>query len=145
MTNWSRVGVVALTAAMLAGCSSTRSTTVQSTSGSPATPTSTAVERASAHAAEAPIGEVPWSQVGAGWMLAMWSPVRAIGAGAEPAPGEPTPQTSATTLYLVSPEGGRYAITTFPPPGDGSTPALVDCRATAAAPCSTTERAQTAR
>ena len=56
----------------------------------------------------------------------MWSPVRAIGAGAEPAPGEPTPQTSATTLYLVSPEGGRYAITTFPPPGDGSTAALVD-------------------
>jgi TolB protein len=105
MTNWSRVGFVALTAVMLAGCSSTRSTTVQGTSGSPATPTSTAVERASAHAAEAPIGEVPWSQVGAGWMLAMWSPVPAMGAGAEPGPAEPTPQTSATTLYLVSPEG----------------------------------------
>jgi len=126
MTNWSRVGAVALTAVMLAGCSSTRSTTVQGTSGSPATPTSTAVERTSAHAAEALIGEVPWSQVGAGWMLAMWSPVPAMGAGAEPGPAEPTPQTSATTLYLVSPEGGRYAITTFPPPGDGSTPSLVD-------------------
>ena len=56
----------------------------------------------------------------------MWSPVARMGAGAEPTPGEPTPQTSATTLYLVSPAGGRYPITTFPPPGDRPTPALVD-------------------
>ncbi len=60
-------------------------------------------------------------------MLATWSPVEPTSGGAEPAPGGLTFQTSATTLYLVSPEGGRYAITTFPPPGDdGSTPSLVD-------------------
>ena len=27
-----------------------------------------------AHGVEAPLGAVPWSQVGPGWMLAMWSP-----------------------------------------------------------------------
>lgn len=83
--------------------------------------------QAHAHQAEASIGDVPWSQVGAGWMLAMWSPVHPTRGGADVPPGEPTFLTSATTLYLVSPEGGRYAITTFPPPGDdGSTPALID-------------------
>jgi TolB protein len=49
-----------------------------------------------------------------------------MGSGAEAPEGEPTPYNSATTLYLVNPEGGRYAITTFPAPGDGSTPSLVD-------------------
>jgi hypothetical protein len=82
---------------------------------------------AHANQAEASIDDVPWSQVGAGWMLATWSPAAPTSGGAEPAPGGPTFQTSATTLYLVSPDGGRYAITTFPPPGDdGSTPSLVD-------------------
>jgi hypothetical protein len=57
----------------------------------------------------------------------MWSPAGPLGAGAEPAPGQPTPQDSATTLYLVEPEGARYAITTFPPPGEnGQSPELID-------------------
>jgi len=82
---------------------------------------------AHAHQAEASIDDVPWSHVGAGWMLAMWSPAQPTSGGAEPAPGAPTFQNSPTTLYLVSPEGSRYAITTFPPPGDdGSTPSLAD-------------------
>src|SRR5689334_16928287 len=90
-------------------------------------PTASAVEPALARGAEGTIQDIPWSQVGGGWMLAMWSPATPTRGGAEPATGQPTFQTSATTLYLISPEGGRYAITTFPPPGDdGSTPSLVD-------------------
>jgi TolB protein len=33
---------------------------------------------------------------------------------------------SPDTLFLVSPEGGRYAITTFTPPADGWNPTLAD-------------------
>jgi hypothetical protein len=79
-----------------------------------------------AHGVEAPLGAVPWSQVGPGWMLAMWSPVPGLKAGEKAPPGTPTYQTATTTLYLVDPAGGRYAITSFPPPGDGSNPRLVD-------------------
>jgi hypothetical protein len=45
--------------------------------------------------------------------------------GAEVSEGEPTPYTSTNTLYLVNPEGGRYALTSFPPT-DGGAPYLVD-------------------
>ena len=78
-----------------------------------------------AHGVEAPLAAVPWSQVGPGWVLATWSPISGQRPGTTP-PGEPTYQTAATTLYLVDPAGGRYAITTFAPPGDGSRPELVD-------------------
>jgi len=40
---------------------------------------------------------VPWPSVGAGWVLAEYSP----GTASKPAP---------TTLYLVSPSGGEYAV-----------------------------------
>jgi hypothetical protein len=79
-----------------------------------------------AHGVEAPLAAVPWSQVGPGWMLAMWSPVPGLHAGESPPPGSPTYQTAVTTLYLVDPAGGRYAITTFPPPGDGPGLTLFD-------------------
>jgi hypothetical protein len=79
-----------------------------------------------AHGVEAPLGAVPWSQVGPGWMLAMWSPVPGLQHGESPPAGSPTWKTAATTLYLVDPAGGRYPITTFPPPGDGESPKLVD-------------------
>jgi hypothetical protein len=59
-------------------------------------------------------------------MLAMWSPVTPQPPGESPAPGEPTYDTATSTLYLVDPEGGRYPITTFPPPGDMAGPELVD-------------------
>ncbi|OBG40159.1 hypothetical protein [Mycobacterium sp. E3198] len=79
-----------------------------------------------AHGVEAPLGAVPWSQVGPGWVLAMWSPAPGLHTGETPPPGAPTWQTATTTLYLVDPAGGRYPITTFPPPGDGSPTGLVD-------------------
>jgi TolB protein len=79
-----------------------------------------------AHGVEAPIGAVPWSQVGPGWMLAMWSPVSGRRPGEKAPAGEPTYEEAATTLYLVDPAGGRYAITTFAPPGKSSTPQLID-------------------
>ena len=74
---------------------------------------------------EAAISSVPWTQVGPGWMLATWSPVPGRSAGPMP-PGQPTPETATTTLYLVDPAGGRYAVTTFPPPGEQASPELVD-------------------
>jgi TolB protein len=116
----SQVGVVGLAAAMMAGCSSsTGATAVHSASASPATSASTTVTQAAAHGVEAPIGAVPWSQVGPGWMLATWSPAVGTRPGASPPPGTPPPDTATTTLYLVDPAGGRYAITTLPPSNGG--------------------------
>jgi len=113
-----RVDVVALAAVLAAGCaSSTASTTAQRPSDSPA------VAQAAAHGVEAPIETIPWSQVGPGWMLAVWRPVTAHRPGEQPAPNEPTWDQATATLYLVDPAGGRYPITTFPP---GSTASLVD-------------------
>jgi hypothetical protein len=118
-------GLVALAAMMLAACSSTTTTAVHGTSSSPAAQAPTTVQHAVAHGAEAPVDAVPWSEVGPGWMLAMWSPATPTHPGAEVPEGEPTPYNSTTTLYLVNPEGGRYALTTFPA-GDGGSPQLVD-------------------
>lgn len=71
--------------------------------------------------------DVPWSEVGPGWMLAMWNAASPSNAGDDFNPDEPTPYNAATTLYLVSPEGARYAITTFEAPGEnGSLPMLAD-------------------
>jgi hypothetical protein len=121
------VGLVALAAVMLAGCSSsTGSTTVHSALGSPAAPTSTTAVPAApavAHGVEAAIGDVPWSKVGAGWMLAMWNPVTPRMPGVPPASNEPAPEVATTTLYLVDPQGNRYPITTFAP---GADPELID-------------------
>jgi hypothetical protein len=120
--------LAALAAVMVAGCSSsTDSTAAHDATGSPTSSTSTSAATApAAHGVEAPIETVPWSQVGPGWMLATWSPVSGGSPGEPPAPGEPSPGTATTTLYLVDPAGGRYAITTFPPPGDRAGPQLVD-------------------
>ncbi len=75
---------------------------------------------------EAPIGTVPWSQVGPGWTIAMWSPAAGTRPGEQPPPGQPTYANSPTTLFLVDPAGGRYVITTLPAPTGKSRPALVD-------------------
>jgi hypothetical protein len=115
-------GLVALAAMMLAACSSTTTTALHGTSSIPAAPGPTTVQHAVGHGAEAPIDAVPWSEVGPGWMLAMWSPATPMEGGAEPPAGDPPP----TTLYLVNPEGGRYALTTFPTAADGGRPRLVD-------------------
>jgi TolB protein len=114
---------------MVAGCSSsTGSTAVHGASSSPTTSTSTTGAPAAAHGVEAAIGDVPWSKVGPGWMLATWSPITPHRPGEAPAknPGEPTRDTATTTLYPVDPAGNRYTITTFPPPGDKAGPELVD-------------------
>jgi TolB protein len=65
---------------------------------------------------------VPWSSVGPGWMLATWN------AATPKKPGDDDIDTKPTTdtLFLVSPEGARYAITTFTPPANGWNPTLAD-------------------
>ncbi|OBH95467.1 hypothetical protein A5678_02785 [Mycobacterium sp. E2733] len=83
-------------------------------------------EAMAGHGVEAPLGAVPWSQVGPGWLLAIWSPAPGLRPGEKPPAGSPTWQTAATTLYLVDPAGGRYPVTTFPPPGNGDSPRLED-------------------
>lgn len=127
----SRVAVFAATAVVVVGCSSSTEPAAHRGTPAPASPSATQSATPSAemvaHNTEAPIQDVPWSDVGPGWMLAMWNEATPSNAGDEFAPGEPTPYNAATTLYLVSPEGGRYAITTFEAPGEnGSLPSLVD-------------------
>jgi TolB protein len=122
------LGLVAVAAVMLAGCSSSNgSTTAQSTAGSPVTPTPTSTAAPAApvvaHGVEAAIGNVPWAKVGQGWMLALWNPVTPGMPGSDPLPNEPAPDVATTTLYLVDPQGNRYPITTFAPDAD---PQLVD-------------------
>ena len=129
-----RIGVVVLASAMLVGCSlSTNLPVRQQNSSSPVAPTAPSASPAAAPEAasavakgvERGIGDVPWSQVGPGWTLAMWSPVTSHRPGELTAPGEPTWDTANTTLYLVDPTtGNRYTITTFTP--DDHDPTLVD-------------------
>jgi hypothetical protein len=124
MTWRNRGAAVALTAVLVGGCSTSihRDNAV---SPSPVTSTPTAVTQAAARGVEAAINTIPWKQVGPGWLLATWSQVPGLSFG-EPPPGTPTPETATTTLYLVDPAGGRYPITTFPPPGAGPSPTLAD-------------------
>ncbi|MDT5091476.1 MAG: hypothetical protein QOH60_839 [Mycobacterium sp.] len=125
MTRVTRLAVVALTAIVAAACSPATQAPPPSSSGGPAPSTQKATQMA-AHGVEAKLGEIPWAQVGPGWLLAIWSPVTGKSTGQTPGPGEPTRETSTTSLYLVNPAGGRYAIATFPPPGEQAAPDLVD-------------------
>jgi hypothetical protein len=118
---------VALAAVLVAGCSSsTGSDAAHGVSGSAATPSPTTAAQPAAHGVEAAIATIPWSQVGPGWTLATWSPVPGGRPGAPLPPGSPNRETATTTLYLVDSAGGRYPITTFPPPGQQASPVLVD-------------------
>ena len=63
----------------------------------PARASSVAQPRPAAARAPVPRMAVPWPSVGAGWVLAEYS----LGTASKPAP---------TTLYLVSPSGGKYAV-----------------------------------
>jgi hypothetical protein len=56
--------------------------------------------------------QVPWSQVGPGWMLAAWNPDKPSGAKNEL--GNPVEDPTPTTLFLVDPAGGRYSVDTLP-------------------------------
>jgi hypothetical protein len=118
---------VALAAVLVAGCSSsTGSDAAHGVSGSAATPPPTTAAQPAAHGVEAAIATIPWSQVGPGWMLATWSPVPGGKPGAPLPAGSLNRETATTTLYLVDSMGGRYPITTFPPPGQQASPVLVD-------------------
>jgi len=121
------VGLAALAAVALAGCSSSSgSTTAHTTSPATAPPISTTIapaEPAVAHGVKAAIGDVPWAKVGPGWMLAMWSPETPHRFGADPDPDEQKPETDIPTLYLVDSQGNRYAIATF---GNGDEPQVLD-------------------
>jgi hypothetical protein len=59
--------------------------------------------------AEAGRDVVPWSLVGSGWTVALWSSTFASRPGQSSDAGP-----SHATLYLVDPLGGRYAIQAFP-------------------------------
>ena len=118
---------VALAAVLVAGCSSsTGSDAAHGVSGSAATPSPTTAAQPAAHGVEAAIATIPWSRVGPGWMLATWSAVPGGKPGAPLPPGSPNRETATTTLYLVDSAGGRYPITTFPPPGQQASAELVD-------------------
>lgn len=123
-----QAAVVAAAAFVVVGCSSSTEPGAQpGTSSAPASPSPTPSAEMVAHNTEAPIQAIPWSEVGQGWMLAMWNAASPNNPGDDFSPDEPTPYNAETTLYLVNPEGGRYAITTFAAPGDdGSLPVLAD-------------------
>ena len=118
------LGILASTSLLLVGCSSTSDAPGgQSGSATPAAaPATQAAPTATPTAApvlaagtERGIGDVPWEQVGEGWMLAVWTPVTPHHPGVEPTPGEPTYETATDVLYLVDPTGDRYAIAEFGP------------------------------
>jgi len=119
------LGIAACATLVLTGCSSPSNSTAAHSSSvdKPAPSTSApagtpAANPAVANGTERAIGDVPWSQVGAGWMLAVWTPVPPHMPGDQPAPGEPTSETATDVLYLVSPTGDRYTITEIPPSED---------------------------
>ena len=124
MTWRNRSAAVALAAALVGGCSASTHHD-NAVSGRPVPSTPTPVTQVAARGVEAAINTLPWTQVGPGWLLATWSQVPGQRPGPPP-PGQPTPETATTTLYLVDPAGGRYPITIFPPPGAGPSPTLAD-------------------
>jgi hypothetical protein len=65
--------------------------------------------------------QVPWSQVGPGWMMAAWNPDKPTGAKDEM--GQPVQAPTPITLFLVDPAGGRYSMDTLPvQPGNSTQP-----------------------
>lgn len=111
------MSIAALASLLLAGCTSTNDvagprTSPTTAAGATATPNAApAAARESEHTA----ADVPWNQVGPGWIVAMWSPVTPHHPGTSPIPGEPTPETATRVLYLVSPAGERYTMAEFGP------------------------------
>ncbi|CAN5230320.1 hypothetical protein BH09ACT8_BH09ACT8_56350 [soil metagenome] len=115
-----KVAIAALAAFLLAGCS-TGSTAQQATTQAGVTASSAPATAAKlvGPGEEAAADTVPWAEVGPGWLLTTWSPVPAQD-------GFDKLGAATTTLYLVNPDGGRYPLTAFPPPGAAYTPQLID-------------------
>ena len=121
---WGLVGgLVIILAGALVACSGSSKGTATSAGPSARAPLP-------ALGVELPASQIPWNQVGPGWILATWNPTPGLDPGQTPPAGQPT--AAPLTLYLLDPAGGRYAITTFPlspseGPGDpGHTPSLAD-------------------
>ncbi len=72
-----------------------------------------AVSRVAAATGQA---SVPWNKVGSGWSLVEYS----LGTAGEPA------KPGATTLYLISPSGQRYALDHWSAKAKGGIPTLLD-------------------
>src|SRR6202034_1077011 len=91
--------MTAVVGAALVGCGTaattavTRTTPAGSGAGSGARPGGAGAQRAG----------VPWSEVGAGWVLAQY-------VSAQPEGGKSGP----VTLYLISPDGTRYKVAHWP-------------------------------
>lgn len=76
----------------------------------PASPAATAATAAQPLPAgrQGSVDQVPWTQVGPGWILAEWQATLTSAA--------------QTSLFLVDPAGGRYLIETFPANPSAATP-----------------------
>ena len=127
---WFLGGLAILSAAALAACSGSPGVGSGGPSASAPSATSTAPAAQAALGVELAADQVPWDQVGPGWVLATWSPAKGLHPGETPPEGQP--MVGPATLYLLNPEGGRYPITTFPVVGadpatnnPGHTPDLV--------------------
>jgi hypothetical protein len=108
----------ALVAAAVAACGpagadhlgANTSAPASSRSASP-TATATTAAQALADGQQGSLEQVPWAQVGPGWILAEWSPSLS---GSE-----------ATSLFLLDPAGGRYLIDTLPANPTASAPTIL--------------------
>jgi hypothetical protein len=111
--------VVIICASALVGCSDSSKNAATLTTSKPA---------ATALGQQRQSNQVPWNQVGPGWILATWE--LAPDPPAHQAPVDhPLPQPPVM-LYLLDPAGGRYAMTAVGPPDEpnawGSTSHLAD-------------------
>src|SRR5215469_15188091 len=112
------MGCIAVTvAALLAGCGSSGTGDAGSGPAALAGPASRAASAATvvpalAAGKQGSRQQVPWAQVGPGWILAEWSPG--------------WNGSAAISLFLIDPAGGRYLIDTFPANPTRSAPTILE-------------------
>lgn len=111
-----RVGVVALAMCALIACGGGSAKTASVSS-------STTSKQPLAAGQEGSRSDVPWDQVGPGWLLAMWA---TSAPSADPSSAPPTTPSDQTKLFLVDPAGGRYLITSMTPKDAEKLGTLVD-------------------
>ena len=106
--------------AALVACSGSPSqgataTSAASSAATPGSANSTSAVALPAVGVELPPSQIPWNQVGQGWMLSTWSAAPGLRPGEDPPAGQP--RVAPSTLYLLDPAGGRYPLSTFPVTG----------------------------